>query len=426
MTAVPAAGTLSTALLAIALAAGMGCNGSPPSGEARVPVTPPVAPPAAAPLVLPAPEDPGPSVAECRAGNAKACAQAAQLYYGGWGVPRDMARVAVYAGPACQSGIAEACTLRDLAYFKDHWYLATPGVQQYRMYIESLEPDYGPPWCTDLKSRDAWGYAAYYVSNCYLAEAQASNREPSVPSGHEQAVVQSACFDKADPEACRGMILSSNPGTVDGKRLAPLCRDKGIGCDAAEGATSAETLKLREKGCLGRQYEACGDWVRLAEKLGSPFDLLVRERIVAQVCLHPIHNNIPVSVDLLRLEEEGDSECRPARFTALAASSDPSDQALLRALGHAPEGVREADCKGTFYNAETCRLFVLGVDDAKLGSHEDHMPEGVRWSERIAVLGHLCEGPLPSPDKDRIGDLCKERKRIEDAHKAFLARTGPL
>ena len=103
----------------------------PPLAAARPAPKPPAAEPWPA-ITLSPPQDPAPVVATCRAGDVRACARAAQLYYDGWGLARDMGRVEMYAAIACNARIAEACTLRALVHLADEHGDAPPASRRSR------------------------------------------------------------------------------------------------------------------------------------------------------------------------------------------------------------------------------------------------------------------------------------------------------
>ncbi len=307
------------------------------------PVVPAPKPPAAEPwpaITLPPPQDPAPVVADCRAGDVRACARAAQLYYDGWGIARDVGRVEMYAAIACKAQIAEACTLSALVHLADEHGDAPPGIQALKSYLESgvSGPETRPGLCIKLPSRDRWGWAAYQKSDCYSSHASASNEPSPVPEGEEIQKTYAACFDEGDTEACRGIAMTTNPDNELYQRFARICRTKGAACDVALGDTPQETARFRLQACLERSYHACVSLTYLAKDAGAPLDQLSVDRLEAQLCLHPEINFRPRSVGQGSADDPGpEYGCEPGAFKALAASVDPGDKVLLRELAHTPE-----------------------------------------------------------------------------------------
>lgn len=318
---------LKAALLAGSFAL-LACNCTAPAPKAAPApvVVAPSTPPPPAPLVLPPIDDPAPDEAACRGGDVKACERAAEIHYSGWGVPRDMAKVGEYAEIACKAKSEHACLLRDLTRLSDHSSPVLPGIQSYRYYLESFEPGYGPgPWCTELKGRDPWGFGAYYKSDCHRAEMEATLSETAVPSQFEVNFVESACFDHLEANACRGMILSTSENNLDGERFAVVCQIIGVGCGVANGKSPEETLQFRKKGCLRRDYDVCEPlWNELYKQ-----DPLMAQRVEAEVCFHPYNAGVPKSANFGGYHRDF---CDLENFNALAISTEPADQALMRAL----------------------------------------------------------------------------------------------
>lgn len=402
-----------------------GCGGAPPpragAGVPRPSVKPAEQPPPIAKALeipLPLPEDPAPAVAACRGGDAKACARAAQLYFDGWGVPRDMIRVAVYGGLACSARQYDACTLRDLSYLvrgpAAGRFNLMSGVKDYATYVVDPLIGLDGPFCINDPSRfTAWGWAAYVGSICGVNEARVHGRE----------AVESACFADGDTAACRGLWLRAMLNWRDTDiqpGIASICRQQGALCDVAIGDTDEETVHFREKACLSPFYDACNAWSSLSASLGRPFDALTIERLWAQGCLHPEgDHHVPLSVGQ---RGQSNDACALDRFPRLAASRLPGDQALLRALAHTPELLRAADCVHPLYEATECGRFALGQDQDD-DPYKPHVPEEQRWKERMEVLAWMCENPPPSAmDKLFVSGTCHDRKRVEGEYKTFLAQ----
>lgn len=330
----------------LGLLAAAGCSPAPSPPVAGGPTAPVVsaAKPLAAPtwpaITFPPVQDPAPLAAACVAGDPKACASAAQLYHDGWGIARDVGRIDRYATPACKAGIAQACTLRALVHLTDERGGAPPGIQALKTYLASVVagPDTRPALCIELPSRDRWGWAAYQQSDCHGAHAAASNTPSPVPEGEERRRTYAACFDAGELEACRGIVMTTNPDEDLYRRFAPICRSKGAACDVALGDSPQETARFRLQACREHSYPACARLVSLAADAGAPLDRLTTERLAIEVCLHPEINFKPLSVGRANPDESGPEEgCEPGAFKALSASTDAGDRALLQELARAPE-----------------------------------------------------------------------------------------
>lgn len=412
---------------ALLLSLGLGCGGAPaPRAAASSTGARAVKKPNESPRVitLPTPEDPAPAAAACRAGDASECARVARLYFNGWGVPRDMVRVAVYGGIACSAGFRDTCALRELAYLAVGSYPFTPGLKAYKRYLDSFELAPDPRFCIELPSRDQWGWAVYQHSRClYFQTPSEDEPPPAVEKKDESEQVYSACFDDGNVEACRGLMMASHLDEDTSHRLAPLCRRKGELCEFAEGDTAEETAQFYERACRYRSYSGCNKWLYVAGREGRALTPLLVERITAEICLHPENYAVPFSVGEAGKHLQGhDEECDKAQFPLLTASKAEGDQALLRGLGHVPEEIRAADCTGRLYEAYACRLFVLAQDKADLDLSAYRLPEEQRWKERMEVLEHMCTAPPPfATDKKDIDDVCANQKRIEKEYQSFLA-----
>jgi hypothetical protein len=223
------------------------------------------------------------------------------------------------------------------------------------------------------------------------------------------------------------MVMMRFASENEYKELAPICRRKGLVCDFATGDTDEETAQFRERACLGRLYKACDVWAGLTKSFGLPLDARLSERLTVEICIHPQPHHLPISfIPITHEPEIFDTECNPSTFPALAASSDPADQALLSALSHWPEEIRAADCTGRFYDAHACALFVNDLDHDHLGLKEHRVPEDVRWKERMEALKSMCEKPPPfEADKPTIDRLCSNRASLEKEYKRFLAAHPP-
>jgi len=342
------AGIFRNGALLVTLLGAAGCGSVPPRSVAvarPVPVAQTPKPPQAEPwpeITLSPPEDPAPATAACRAGDAKACGRAAQLYYDGWGVARDIRRVDRYGTIACTAGITEACTLCALVHIGDEHGDAPPGIQGLKTYLESavFGPETRPGLCIKLPSRDRWGWAAYQKSDCYGVAWSTGYLLSPDREGEEIKKTYAACFDEGEVEACRGIVMTTNPDDELYHRLAPICRSKGAACDAALGDTPQETARFRLRACRERYYFACSDLSAMAESAGAPFNRLSVERLGAERCLHPEINFRPLSVGQGTVDEPGpEYGCEPGAFHALSTSTDAGDKVLLRELAHTPEEV---------------------------------------------------------------------------------------
>jgi hypothetical protein len=424
------------AMLILLLVGTGACGGRAGAASAQVPpakpakTAEPVAPePPGVMIDLPPPEDPAPVEAACLAGDANACERAARLYYDGWGVPRDRRLMAMYSGLVRTLGGYDLDLLYDIAYLAPNApraYFKATSVEQYQIFVVDGSHRAESPWCVEHPDlRNEWGWAAYALSTC--------DGEGPIVDGYREADrgyfrIIPACLGEGDVRACRGWWMANFEGRSSGDedihlRFKSLCREQGALCDVAIGDTDEETAQFREKGCRGRSYSACKEWIDLAHKVGRPYAPLVTDRIWAHYCLHPEGtDHVPLSVGRQPFDEFY-GWCDRDRFHDLLASTDPADRALLRALSHKAEPMHASDCTGRFYDLATCSQFVFGFDARNWGVLE--LPEAQLWKERLAAREHMCSIPLPdSAPKGDLERACGKwnRDQVDEAYKKFLAQ----
>jgi hypothetical protein len=336
-------------------------------------------------------EDPGPAVAACKAGNDGACARAAELYLDGWGVPRDLARVALYGEIGCspKGGNIDACAARDAAYFD-----AGPAVNLDVMAFRDkvLHPDTGGDDCP-MVGGGPWMEAVRAKSTCTDASL-----------GHGGvAAVKAQCLDGI-ADVCRGWALVGNVGGIEeqSEGLAKLCRTQGVGCETAIGKDKAEQATFNRKACLTKWWPGCAAAPR-------PSDEREAERLAVEACLHPTSGTAPVSFGVVGGDESG---CGPADVDALTASPEASDHALAAALKHKAQPLTAAECTGPRLAPVACDLFATGI--APWGGLRAK-PDAAELADRGAVLKRYCDDASLDPQtKSTFAKACKERSKAEE------------
>ncbi len=330
--------------MAAAAVAGMFACGEPPT--TRSSTAPPVsaassgqvAASARAAAAAPAPRplaDERPSVDGCERGDAEACADAARLLDGGWGVRADRLQAGFYAGIACVEGVARACLHRAELLYVVHQFTGTSREAAMELAAHAAAAgvagaaEFFPAWPTGPTP----DRAKLIASGCGPARW-------ACVSGlyHAPEAVAASCAD-GNPAACEAGDWGPNGAIVraaHGAAMAVLCRDHARGCAWAKGEDARATAELRRRACFDdAHYGACEEYAR-----AGVGDALLAERAFAHACLHRPARDVAVGASTLTCDARGSAA---PSFPSLRASSHADDRELARRVSERREGAVAKD-----------------------------------------------------------------------------------